>query len=60
MAWRVQTLILAQVMNSESVGSSPTVGSALVAWSLLGILYPSLSAPPLLGLSLSLSLKVNK
>ena len=37
------------------VGSGPASGSALAAWSLLGILSPSLSAPPLLPLSLSLS-----
>ena len=33
--------------------TSTVTGSALTAWSLLGILSPSLSAPPLLVLSLS-------
>ena len=33
----------------------PTSGSKLTAWSLLGFLSPSLSAPPPLVLSLSLS-----
>ena len=54
----VQLLVLAQVMISRLVGSSS--GSVLAARSLLGILSPSLSAPPLLSLSLSFSLKINK
>ena len=37
-------LISAQV--SQFMGSSPVLGSALAAQSLLGILFPSLSAPP--------------
>ena len=36
-------LILAEVMISWSMGSSPTSGSALTVWSLLGILSLSLS-----------------
>ena len=51
----VQLLVLAQVMISRLVGSSS--GSVLAARSLLGILSPSLSAPPLLTISLS---KINK
>ena len=51
-------LILAQVMISQFVGSSPTSGSSLTVWSLLGIL--SLSLPYSCSLSLSLSLKINK
>ena len=46
----VPLLISAQVMISRFVDSSPVSGSALTAWSLLGILSPplslSLSAPP--------------
>ena len=37
----------------------PWLGSGLVAWSLLGILFPPLSAPPLLTLPLSLKIKIN-
>ena len=47
-------------MISQYMGSSPTLGSALAEWSLLGLLClclsVSLSAPPWL----MLSLKVNK
>ena len=41
---------------------SPTSGSSLTVWSLLGILHLSLSlsAPSLLALSLSLSLSISK
>ena len=53
----IQLLVSAQVMISWFVGSSPTLGSALVVQSLLGILSLSL---PLLLLTLSLSLKINK
>ena len=42
----------AQVMISEFVNSNPMSGSALRAWSLLGILSPPFSAPPLLFFSL--------
>ena len=52
--FNVQHLILAQVKISQFVGSSPTPGSALTVWRLCGILSPSLSASPLLVLSLSL------
>ena len=58
-----QLLILAQVMVPRSVSSSPTSGSALTAWSLLGFslslslsLSLTLSAPH----SLCPSLKINK
>ena len=53
----VQFLISAQVMISWFVSSSPALGSVLTAWSLLGILSPSLSALPY---SLCLFLKINK
>ena len=46
----LQLLILAQVMISQFMGSSPASGSVLMVWSLLGILCLSLS------LSASLSL----
>ena len=49
-------LTLAQVVISRFVSSSPELGSALTVQSLFGILSPSLSAPPLL----ALSLKINK
>ena len=56
----VKRLTLAQVMILLSVGSSPTLGSVLAAWSLeLGACFGfcvSLSAPSLLALCLSLSL----
>ena len=44
----IRLLISAQVMISWFVSSSPTWGSALMAWSLLGILSLLLSAPHLL------------
>ena len=52
----------AQVMISQFVSLSPALGSVLTAQSLepaLDSVSPSLSAPPLLALSLSLS-KINK
>ena len=49
---KLLTLILAQVMISWFVGSTPTLGSVLTAWSLLGILC--------FVLSVSLSLKIKK
>ena len=52
-------LVAAQVMVSQFVGLSPTLGSVLAVWSLLGILSPSLSAPPSLTHAPSLS-KMNK
>ena len=52
----VWLLIPAQVMISGFVSSSPASNSALTVWSLLGILPLSLSAPPLLVLSLSLTI----
>ena len=54
-------LILTQVTISRTVRLSPTLGSVLTVWSLLGILsLPlSLSAPPLLIPSLFLSLKID-
>ena len=47
-------------MISWFVGSSPTLGSVLTVWSLLGILSPSLDAPPLQSLSLSKEINVKK
>ena len=44
----------------QFVGSSPMLGSVLTAQSLLGVLSLPLSVPPLLTLSLSLSLSQNK
>ena len=49
----VEHLTPAHVRISQFVGSSPVLGFALIAWSLLGILSLSVSAPPLLGLSFS-------
>ena len=56
----VQSLILAQVMISPFMGSSPMSVSVLTAQSLLGILSLPLSLPLPCSLSLSLSLKINK
>ena len=56
----VRRLTLAQVMISLSVGSSPISGSVMTIQSLepaLDSVSPSLSAPPLLVLSLSLKNK---
>ena len=50
-----QLLVLAQIMISQFVGASPMLGSVLTAWTLLGILSPSPSAPPPLVLALSKS-----
>ena len=64
MAPSVERLTSAQAMISQLVGSSPRSGSVLTAQSLdpaSDSMSPSLSAPPLLVLSLSLSLsKINK
>ena len=60
MAQSVERLTSAQIMISWYVGLSPTSGSVLTAQSLdlaLDSVSPSLSAPPLLVLSLSLSQK---
>ena len=60
MAQSVERLTLAQVMISQLVSSSPTSGSVLTAQSpepASDSVFPSLSAPPLLMLCLSLSLK---
>ena len=66
-AWEAQSvkhLTSAQVMISLFIGSNPTPGSVLTARSLepaSDSVSPSLSAPPLLVLSLSVSLsKINK
>ena len=62
MAQSVKGLTLAQVITSQLLGSSPVLGSVLTAQSLesaLDSVSPSLSAPPLFVLSLSLS-KINK
>ena len=63
-AQSVEHLTSAQVMISWSVGLSPTSGSVLMARSLepaSDSVPPSLSAPPLLMLCLSLSVsKINK
>ena len=62
-AWGAQSvkhLTLAQVMISQFVGSSPVSGCVLTALSLepaSDSVSPSLSAPPLLTLCLSLSQK---
>ena len=53
----LQLLISAQVRISQFMGSSPALGSALMAWGLLGILFLSLSTLPLLVRALSLSQK---
>ena len=42
----VRLLVSAQVMISRSAGSSPVLGSVLTAWTLPGILSPSLSLCP--------------
>ena len=47
----VEPLTSAQVLILPFMGSSPTPGSALAVRSLLGILSPSVSAPPPLALS---------
>ena len=60
-AQSVERLTLAQVMVSQFVGSSPALGSVQTAQSLESAsdsVSPSLSAPPLLTLCLSLS-KIN-
>ena len=60
MAHSVQRPTLAQVMISQSVSWSPPSGSVLIVQSLepaLDSVFPSLSAPPLLMLCLSLSQK---
>ena len=59
-AQSVKQLTSAQVMISQSVSSSPTLGSVLAAWSLeptWGSVSPCLSAFPLLMLCLSVSQK---
>ena len=59
-AQSVERLTLAQVMILQFVGSSPILGSVLTAQSLepaSDSVSPSFSAPPLLVLYLSLSLK---
>ena len=60
MAQRVERLTLAQVVISRLVSSGPTSGSVLTGRSLepaLDFVSPSLSAPPLLVLFLSVSQK---
>ena len=60
MAQSVKQPTSAQVMISQSVSSSPTLGSVLTAQSLepaSDSVSPPLSAPPLLMLCLSLSQK---
>ena len=54
----IQLLIWVQVMISHFRSLSPTSGSSLTVWSLLGILSPSLSYPPLL--AFPLYFKINK
>ena len=59
-AQSVEHPTLAQVMVSESMISSPSLGSVLMAQSLepaLDSLTPSVSAPPLLVCTLSFSIK---
>ena len=63
MAQSVKHPLSAQVMISRFVGSSPTSGSVLTAQSLepaSDSVSPSLSAPPLLTLSLKNDLKKKK
>ena len=58
-AWAAQSVkrpTSAQVMISRFVISSPASGSVLTAWSLLQILSPPLSVPPMLMFCLSLPL----
>ena len=58
-AQSVEPMTLVQVMISQLVSSSPASGSVLTAWSLEAAsdsVSPSLSAPPLLVLSLFHSL----
>ena len=55
--WHV---ILAQVMTSWFLSSSPISGSVLTAWSLPWILCPPLSDPPALTFSLSKIIKILK
>ena len=61
-AWVAQSVerpTLAQVVISQSLSSSPALGSVRTAQSLepaLGSVSPTLSVPPLLALCLSLSL----
>ena len=60
-AQSVERLTLARVVISQFVGLGPTSGSVLTAQSLepaLDSVSPSLSAPSLLTLCLSLSLKI--
>ena len=62
-AQSVEHLTSAQVMISQFVSSSPVSGSVLTAQSLepaSDSVSPSLSAPPLLMLCLSLSLSLSK
>ena len=62
MAQSVEHPTSAQVMISRLVGSRPASGSVLTTWSLelaSESVSPSLSAPPLLSLSLSFS-EINK
>ena len=59
-AWSVKRRTSAQVMISRSMSSSPASGSVLTAQSLEPVsdsVFPSLSAPPLFMLCLSLSQK---
>ena len=57
---RIWLLISVQVMISQFGSSSPTSGSGLTVQGLLGILFPSIAALPLLALCLCLSLSQNK
>ena len=60
MVQSVKRSTLAQVMISRFMGSSPVLGSVLTAWSLEPAsdpVSPSLSAPPLLVLCVSLKNK---
>ena len=63
MAQSVERPTSAQVMISWFMGSSPALGSVLTTQSLepaSDSVSPSLSAPPLLALTLSLSLSLSK
>ena len=60
LSWlNIRLLVLAQVMISVFVGSSPVSGSVLTVRNLLGILSPSLCLCPSPALSVSLSLSLS-
>ena len=58
--FNVCLLVSAQVIISQFMSLSPSSGSVLIAWSLLGILSLSLSLCPSPTHTVSISLKINK